>query len=43
MRVAYADPPYIGQAHRYPEKREVDHCVTTGGSSRSSIWPLSKR
>lgn len=25
MRVAYADPPYIGQANRYPEKREVDH------------------
>ena len=25
MRVAYADPPYIGQAHRYPEKQEVDH------------------
>ena len=20
-----ADPPYIGMAHRYPEKREVDH------------------
>lgn len=25
MRFAYADPPYIGQAHRYPEKAEVDH------------------
>lgn len=25
MRFAYADPPYIGQAHRYPEKTEVDH------------------
>lgn len=25
MKVAYADPPYIGQAHRYPEKQEVDH------------------
>ena len=25
MRFAYADPPYIGQAHRYPEKQEVDH------------------
>lgn len=25
MRFAYADPPYIGQAKRYPEKTEVDH------------------
>jgi hypothetical protein len=25
MRVAYADPPYEGVAHRYPEKQEVDH------------------
>lgn len=25
MRFAYADPPYIGMAHRYPEKTEVDH------------------
>jgi hypothetical protein len=25
MRFAYADPPYIGCAHRYPENEEVDH------------------
>lgn len=25
MKFAYADPPYIGCAHLYPEKREVDH------------------
>ncbi len=25
MRFAYADPPYVGVAHRYPEKTEVDH------------------
>lgn len=25
MKIAYADPPYIGQAHRYVEKTEVDH------------------
>ena len=25
MRVAYADPPYIGCAHFYPAKEEVDH------------------
>lgn len=24
-RFAYADPPYPGMAHRYPEKTEVDH------------------
>lgn len=25
MRIAYADPPYIGCAHLYVENREVDH------------------
>ena len=25
MKVAYADPPYIGMANKYPEKQEVDH------------------
>ena len=25
MIFAYADPPYPGMAHRYPEKTEVDH------------------
>jgi hypothetical protein len=25
MKIGYADPPYIGCAHLYPEKREVDH------------------
>ena len=25
IRVAYADPPYPGCGHRYPEKKEVDH------------------
>jgi len=25
MKVAYADPPYIGLANYYPEKTEVDH------------------
>jgi hypothetical protein len=27
MRVAYADPPYVGCAHRYPENEEVDHAA----------------
>lgn len=25
MRIAYADPPYIGCSHLYHEKKEVDH------------------
>jgi hypothetical protein len=25
LKLAYADPPYIGCAHLYPEKTEVDH------------------
>ena len=25
VKFAYADPPYIGMANKYPEKREVDH------------------
>jgi hypothetical protein len=27
MRFAYADPPYPGIAHRYPEREEVDHAA----------------
>jgi len=27
MRFAYADPPYPGMAHRYPENTEVDHAL----------------
>jgi len=27
MRIGYADPPYPGCAHLYPEKREVDHAA----------------
>lgn len=27
MIFAYADPPYPGMAHRYPEKMEVDHAA----------------
>jgi hypothetical protein len=30
MRVAYADPPYPGCAHLYPEQREVDHAELIG-------------
>jgi hypothetical protein len=27
IRVAYADPPYIGRARYYPERTEVDHAA----------------
>jgi hypothetical protein len=30
VRVAYADPPYPGCAHLYPEKIEVDHVELVG-------------
>jgi hypothetical protein len=26
-RFAYADPPYLGCGHRYPEKQEIDHAA----------------
>ena len=25
MKIAYADPPYLGCSHYYPERQEVDH------------------
>ena len=30
MRLAYADPPYPGCAHRYPENTEVNHLELIG-------------
>lgn len=27
MKIGYADPPYIGCAHLYPENQEVDHAM----------------
>lgn len=43
MRVAYADPPYPGQAHRYPENTEVDHAELIGMlcSDYPAGWALS--
>lgn len=43
VRFAYADPPYIGQAHRYPEKTEVDHEVLVARlvSEYPDGWALS--
>lgn len=41
MRVAYADPPYIGQANRYPEKQEVDHLELLKKLVEYDGWALS--
>jgi hypothetical protein len=42
MKIAYADPPYIGQAKRYPEKTEVDmDGLINQMSTFYSCWALS--
>ncbi|KKM95084.1 hypothetical protein LCGC14_1191850 [marine sediment metagenome] len=41
MKVAYADPPYIGQAKRYPEKQEVDHTKLIKHLNTYDAWALS--
>ncbi len=41
MRIAYADPPYLGQAKRYPEKREVDHVALIKQLGEYDAWALS--
>lgn len=43
MKFAYADPPYIGCAHLYPEKTEVDHLalLTRLRDMYSDGWALS--
>lgn len=43
MRMAYADPPYIGMAHLYPENEEVDHQVLIDRMNEefSDGWALS--
>lgn len=43
MKFAYADPPYIGMAHRYPEKTEVDHAELISQLERDfpDGWALS--
>jgi hypothetical protein len=43
MVFAYADPPYPGKAHYYPEKREVDHAslVDTLQKNYPDGWALS--
>ena len=42
MKIAYADPPYIGCANHYPEKQEVDHLeLVTRLCKDYDCWVLS--
>lgn len=41
MRLAYADPPYPGCAHLYPEKIEVDHAALVAKLCDYDGWALS--
>ena len=41
MRFAYADPPYPGCAHFYPEKQEVDHAKLILELEAYDGWALS--
>ncbi len=41
MKVAYADPPYIGCANKYPEKQEVDHRELVRHLEEYDGWALS--
>lgn len=40
MRIGYADPPYIGCAHLYPEKQEVDHAALVEYLETFDGWVL---
>lgn len=40
MRLAYADPPYIGCAGLYDEKREVDHAALVARLTEYDGWVL---
>lgn len=41
MRLAYADPPYPGKAHLYPENTEVDHVELIRRLREYDGWALS--
>lgn len=41
MRFAYADPPYPGMAHFYPENTEVDHAELIRDLGAFDGWALS--
>lgn len=40
-RIAYADPPYMGQSNRYPEKQEVDQEKLILELETYDAWALS--
>ena len=40
MRIAYADPPYIGCAHRYEGGQEVDHVALLARLAEYDGWVL---
>ncbi len=41
MKLAYADPPYPGKAHLYPENTEVDHVALIARLCEFDGWALS--
>lgn len=41
VRLAYADPPYPGKAHLYPENTEVDHAELIERLCEYDGWALS--
>lgn len=41
MKLAYADPPYPGKAHLYPENEEVDHVALIEKLCEYDGWALS--
>lgn len=41
LRLAYADPPYPGKAHLYPENTEVDHVELIERLQTYDGWALS--
>lgn len=41
LRLAYADPPYPGKAHLYPENTEVDHVALMERLQQYDGWALS--
>ena len=41
MRIAYADPPYIGCGKYYKEKQEIDHLELINKLVQHDAWALS--
>jgi hypothetical protein len=41
VRLAYADPPYPGKSHLYPENTEVDHAELVAQLCEYDGWALS--